>query len=90
MAVDLDATIDVDKRLVTAAERGKYLGMEMLFSVDHSRFGELLSGLQNYYVKGNHKYPSDMTEAYNILNHYIIDTNQMQYFNYSEYVDLFQ
>ena len=88
--MDLDPTIDVEKWLVTAEEREKYIGLAMLFSVDHSRFGELLSRLQKYYVKGNHKYPSDMTEAYNILNHYIRYTKQMQYFNYSEYVGLFQ
>ena len=38
---------------------------------------------KNYYVKGDDKYTSDMTEAYNTLNHYIRDTKQMQYFNYS-------
>ena len=51
--------------------------------MDHSLFEELLSELNNYYVKGDDKYPSEITEAYNILNHYIRDTNHMQYFNYS-------
>ena len=55
---------------------GKLFGLAMLYLVDYSVFGELLSGIQNYYVKGNDKYPSDMTEAYNILNHYIRDTKQ--------------
>ena len=39
---------------------------------------------------GNDKYPSDMTEAYNIMNHYMRDTKYMQYFDYSEEVDLSQ
>ena len=74
MEVEPDAPIDVENQLVTAAEREKYLGMAMLCSVNHSRFCEIISGLKNYPVKGNDKYPSDMTEAYNILNHYIRDT----------------
>ena len=56
---------------------GKLFGLAMLYLVDYSVFGELLSGIQNYYVKGDANYPSDMKESYNILNHYIRDTKQM-------------
>ena len=74
MAVEPEYPKYVDKRLVASEKMEQYFGLEMLCSVDHSQFGELLSGIQNYYVKGNNKYINNTTEAYNTLNHYIRDT----------------
>ena len=74
MVVYPDAPIYVDNWIVIEEERDKYLGLEILLLMYHSRFGELLSRLKKYYVKENDKYPNDMTDAYNMLNHYIIDT----------------
>ena len=90
MAVGTNAPTDVKKRLVTAAAREKYLGMEILCLVYCSQFGELVSGLQNEYVKGNDNYSSDMTDKYNIMNHYISYTNHRQYLHDLEEVDFSQ
>ena len=56
----------------------------MILLADCSQFKELLSRLQNDYIKGNDNYLINMAEAQNIMNHYIRYINQRQYFNYSE------
>ena len=90
MAVDPYSPTDVKKRLVTASAREQYLGLTMLCLVYCSQFGELVSGIQNEYVKDTDNYSSDISYAYNILSHYINYTKHSKYLNDLEEVDLSQ
>ena len=74
VAVEPDAPTDREKRIARALAREKYPRVAMLFLVDCSLFGELLSSLQNDYIKVNYNYPSDILELYNMCNHYIRNT----------------
>ena len=71
--------------LAALSAKDWYLRVAILFAADPTRYKKLLQDLQNDYIKENNKYPRDVTEAYNMLNHYVRVAHQrQQYYNDSE------
>ena len=62
--------IDTDKQAAAEATKSKYLGVLMICGSFRVRYNKLVEELQNNFIKANSDYPSNTTEAYNLLLNY--------------------
>ena len=59
--------------------RNRFLAYAFLQGADKSRFGDLLLELENQHTCGSDRFPSDITNAYNLLVNYKSKSHKRQY-----------
>lgn len=75
----VDRLTATQAQLNVARKKAKeaFLSMAFILLADRNRYAKLVEELENDYVKGNDHYPTDLTEAYNLLLHWKHDPRNM-------------
>jgi Zinc knuckle len=61
-----DVQIERAKQIVT----DKYLGCAFILGSDRTRYGKLLEDLENSYLQGDNKYPTNVDEAHSLISYW--------------------
>jgi hypothetical protein len=68
--VSMDNASPDELAVATRRAKERYLAVAFVLGSDRVRYGRLIEDLENSFIQGNDKYPTEVTEAYNLLLHW--------------------
>jgi Zinc knuckle len=60
----------IELEVATKKAKERYLAVAFVLGSDRVRYGKLIEDLENSFIQGDDKYPTELTEAYNLLLHW--------------------